>query len=364
MTTTDAKTLPAKAAPQTLSVVARQILMKRFDDVAKALPPQMSDRAEWYIRRACMTLSLAEWPLNVCTASSFAMAVLQGAEVGLPIDGKLGYAVPYKNHKESKRQNQDVYEAKFQPSFVGLTTIAVRSGQIRRIEAELIFENDDFDHGRQDGKVYLTHKFPIGDRGRLLGAYAIVTFPDGGWNYTLMSAQELAEVQATSKASRDDSPWKKWPNEMRKKTVLKRALKLYCADPGYVLASQRDDAAEYEVGEVVAPPRGVGHSQVRIPGVYEPPEPEAAAGPPEAGGDELAAWAEEAVQGDGGPAAASPLAIPHEVEATFEDMCMRLDNADLPGVDVVQRWGLSHVPAAFHGKVAELCNGRRAELQP
>jgi phage RecT family recombinase len=357
----------AAPAVRTLSVVVREILTKRLADVAAVLPPQMVGKADWFIRRACMTLTMAEGPLANVTPASFALAVLQGAEVGLPIDNKLAYAVPYKNGALSRAQNRDVYEAKFQPSFVGLATVAKRSGQITHISAGLVFANDYLEHGRFGPDLRFIHRAvpPNQDAGEFVAAYAITKFPGGDWEYTLMTAGEIGQVQRTSKASRDDSPWKQWPGEMRKKTVLKRALKLYCSDPGYVLAAQRDDEAEFVKPE--AAPR-ISASQVGIPGIYEPPAalefaPAAEEFDFDVSASPAAAMATPASQEP--PAANAGSAVPDDAEEQILfDLSARLDQAETAaGVDAAQRWALQALPAALHGTVASMCVGRRGELK-
>jgi recombinational DNA repair protein RecT len=59
-----------------------------------------------------------------------------------------------------------------------------------------------------------------------------------------MDILELNRIRQKSKA-KDSGPWVTDTNEMRKKTVLKRALKLYCDDPGLTRALEFDDV-EYE----------------------------------------------------------------------------------------------------------------------
>ena len=69
-------------------------------------------------------------------------------------------------------------------------------------------------------------------------AYALATTKDGGVFVTVMTSKEIAKRRAVSKATRDNSPWKIWPDEMVKKTMLRSLSK--------VLPSARDIVSESE----------------------------------------------------------------------------------------------------------------------
>ena len=41
-----------------------------------------------------------------------------------------------------------------------------------------------------------------------------------------MTMAKINKIKAMSRASREDSPWRQWPDEMMKKTALRRLAKL------------------------------------------------------------------------------------------------------------------------------------------
>lgn len=229
-------------------------LAKRIQTIEELLPRELKERADWFVKRALMTFSQTD-SLRKCSATSFITAVVRGAEVGLPIDGKLGYAVPYWNAKKGET------EAQFQPSYMGLILVAKRSGQIVNCYSGMVFQNDDFRHGRNGDKCVLEHTWSFGsDRGEPLGAYAVVSLPGDTWTYELMSIEDLNAIRNRSKAS-GSGPWVTDPDEMMKKTVLRRALKTYCNDPGFVLAAQYDEA-EYEGHQDRTPAKRIQRSSL------------------------------------------------------------------------------------------------------
>lgn len=221
------------------------------DTIERSLPDEMKPHIDRIIQRAVLTFKMGSEELQKCTIGSFVECVVEAASVGLMIDGKLAYAVPY--NCKVKVNGRDTWEmrAKFMASYIGLYMIAKRSGQIKHAAAELVYEADHFDIYRQGPRQFLEHRPPTfgQDRGSLLGGYAVVEFPDGGWAYTTMTISEIDDIKNRSKAS-SRGPWVTDTAEMQRKTLLRRSLKLHCSDPMFIKAEQYEDA-EYD-GEAVA----------------------------------------------------------------------------------------------------------------
>lgn len=215
-------------------------LLTRISVIEEVLPAQMRGQAARLVKRAMFTFSRSD-KLVRCTPVSFVRCVLEAAEVGLAIDGKLGHAVPYGS------------EAQFQPDYKGLIAIAKRANQIRDAYGDVVCKNDHFKHGRSGGQSVLEHSYDLtAARGDVIGAYAIIKLADD-WRSEVMTEPELARIRNKSKA-KNSGPWVTDTDQMRIKTVIKRALKLYCDDPGLIRALEFDDR-EYE-GSASAIPQG------------------------------------------------------------------------------------------------------------
>jgi len=107
-------------------------------------------------------------------------------------------------------------------SYRGLVKLATDSGAILWAKSELVYEEDTFEWlGSNTAPVHKAQIFD--DRGELKGGYCLAKLHDGSVMVETMTADELKKIQSVSKAS--SGPWKDWTDEMRKKSITKRAYK-------------------------------------------------------------------------------------------------------------------------------------------
>jgi phage RecT family recombinase len=257
---------PAPAKPTSRYELARQQLEGRKALIESVLPEKVRPDVDRMMKRAALYFLKAGGDLTI---ENFLRCVIEAAEMGLAIDGKLCYAIAYKG----------VWQAV--PDYKGLLVVARRSNLIRDAHADVVREGDEFEFGWDGSHPVCRHRALIQEhnRGDVTHAYATVLLRAGGWNYTVMTRKELDEIQ--SKAPSKAGPWATHPNEMRKKTVLKRLLKMYRDDPGLASALDLDDRP-YEVDAEPAPSDPpIGRQSLRAP----QPVPAPAEMPREAGGD-------------------------------------------------------------------------------
>lgn len=119
-------------------------------------------------------------------------------------------------------------------SYMGLLDLAIASGSIRWGQAELVREKDTFRLNGFDKPP--THEYdPFDtDRGDLRGAYVVVKTVDGDFLTTAMPIGEIFDIRDRSESWKaftakkaKSSPWASDEGEMVKKTVIKRASKLW-----------------------------------------------------------------------------------------------------------------------------------------
>lgn len=191
-------------------------LSARLEAIEQVLPEYCRGSGERLIKRAMLEYARTE-ALQKCTLQSFVMAVIEAAEVGLAIDGKLAHAVPYGD------------KCTCIVDYRGLIEVARRSGSIADIRPGIVCEHDTFAHGISGPVSHLEHTYRHDeDRGDLVAVYAIIEFPDGRWSYELMQRAEVEAIRSRARAK--SGPWQTDFAEMAKKTVIRRALKRYAAD--------------------------------------------------------------------------------------------------------------------------------------
>ena len=166
--------------------------------------------------RLAVTAMHQSTDLQECSMVSIANSVMLAAQLRLEINTSLGHAwlIPYKQ------------QATFQPGYRGLIELAHRSGSVHDVTAHLVYEKDQFDLEYGDApRCY--HKPALKDRGEWMGAYCTVRYREGPANSLFMFRDEIEAVRDKASQSKNSeySPWKKYPEEMIRKTPTKRHLK-------------------------------------------------------------------------------------------------------------------------------------------
>ena len=95
---------------------------------------------------------------------------------------------------------------------------------IKDIYAKLVRAGDSFEEKIVSGEQTFDFKpLPFND-GKIIGAFAVCLYADGGMQYDTMSLADLENTRKSSKASNSPA-WKNFTGEMYKKTVLHRLCK-------------------------------------------------------------------------------------------------------------------------------------------
>ena len=183
--------------------------------LAQALPAGIAaDR----FMRVTMTAVQLQPELLDCERRSLFLACLRAANDGLMPDGREGAFVVY---KDKKRNTKTV---SWLPMYFGLLKKVRNTGELISISANVVYERDHFDYELGD-EERIVHKPAVGERGKPIAAYAIAKLKGGGIEREVMDAEAIRQVQAVSRATSEESPWNKWPDEMARKTVIRRLYK-------------------------------------------------------------------------------------------------------------------------------------------
>ena len=112
-------------------------------------------------------------------------------------------------------------------SFRGVVKTAMDTGSVVFLEADTVFENDKFALNGIGIKPSFS-KNPFQDRGKIVGAFVTIRTIEGDYITTVMSIEELYKIRGMSEAYKKGyGPWIEFEGEMLKKTVIKRAAKLW-----------------------------------------------------------------------------------------------------------------------------------------
>ena len=247
----------AQAAAPAASPAAKPVttmqgyITKMKGEIAKALPSVMTP--ERFTRIVFSALSTTP-ALAECTPSSFLGAMMTSAQLGLEVNTPLGqaYLIPRNNRRAGTK------ECQFQIGYKGLIDLAYRSGQVSTIGAYTVYQNDRFRYSLGLNPE-LVHEPTMQDRGDPVAFYAVVRLKDGGYNFAVMSVEDVRKHAAKYSESYKggySSPWATNFEEMAMKTVLKRALKYAPMATDFVRAMSTDETVKTEIAEdmTVVPP--------------------------------------------------------------------------------------------------------------
>ena len=219
----------------------QQYIQSMQGEIKKALPSVITP--ERFTRMTLSALSVNP-KLAACTPKSFLGAMMNAAQLGLEPNTPLGqaYLIPFKN--------KGVDECQFQLGYKGLIDLAYRSGEVEVVQAQIVYENDEFEceYGL-DPK--LVHKPADTDRGNPVKVYAMFKTKSGGYGFEVMSMEDVRKhaKKYSQSYSSSYSPWTTNFEEMAKKTVLKRVLKYAPLKSDFVRGVVQDETIKTEISE-------------------------------------------------------------------------------------------------------------------
>jgi len=204
----------------------RATLEKMQPQLQAALPRHITPER---LVRVAMSAIQNTPKLLQCNRQSLFSAIMTCAQLGLEPDGVLGqaYLIPFKD------------KVQFIPGYRGLITLARNSGEVSSIQAQAVYQNDDFKY--QFGlNERLDHVPAEGDRGEITHFYAMAKFKDGGHHWDVLTVEMIESIRnksdgykAAVRFAKTDkagnkiirSPWTDHFEEMGRKTAIRRIAK-------------------------------------------------------------------------------------------------------------------------------------------
>jgi recombination protein RecT len=232
-TTTIQKAEYSPAEPIGNTATVHALMERMSSSVAKVLPKHMTpDRMLRFMLMAVNT----QPKLFDCTQASVCEAVMKASQLGLDCSGTNGeaYLVPF--------QKGRALHATLIPGYRGLAKLARQSGEIKRLETEVVYEKDTFRY-RKGTNFELSFEPSLSeDRGRPIGAYALVELKDGGIQSEFMPTGTIEKIRQGA-MSGNSPAWKNHWDEMARKTVFRRLAKwLPISSDKYAEAIQLDNS--------------------------------------------------------------------------------------------------------------------------
>lgn len=181
--------------------------------------------------------------------------VSKAAALGLLLDPQLGeaYIVPVWNAKGGRQEPQ------LRVGYRGIIKLGRQSGEISSIYAHEVHENDEIECDLGVDKRLVHKPLLFGDRGRVVGYYAVVKFKDGETDFEPMTLAQIHAIRDKSDGWRafqagkiKSTPWSTDEGEMAKKTVIKRLCKRIPQSPDLATAlNLENDTAAIETARII-----------------------------------------------------------------------------------------------------------------
>ena len=192
-------------------VILRERLLERRDELKAALIDIDPD----HFIRTLITAARIDPNLQACSFSSLWLAAMRACRDGLLPDGREGSIVPFKD------------KATWIPGYQGLLKRFRRSGECKWITANVVRQGETFEHWIDQSGEHFKHVPGVSNGVAPVElVYAAALTKDGAFYVSVLTMAEIGKIKAESKTAREDSPWRKWPDEMMKKTALRRLSKL------------------------------------------------------------------------------------------------------------------------------------------
>lgn len=181
-----------------------------------------------FVRTVMTAIQTNEALVNADRRTLFSAAT-RAAQMGLLPDGREGAIVTFKN------------QCQFMPMLGGLLKLIRNSGELASLDAQVVCKNDQFSYRLGVDDVPQHEPDWFGERGEMIGAWAVARMKDGAAYVEVMSMKQINQVRGVSRSG-SSGPWQAWPEEMARKTVIRRLAKRLPLSTDLDGALHEDDA--------------------------------------------------------------------------------------------------------------------------
>lgn len=216
-------------------------LAARKSSFQALLPKGLSP--DWFFSEVRVALARAP-DLALCDEISVFDSLTTCAQLGLSPSGRLGsaYLIPYNG------------KCTLVVGYKGYVDLAYRSGDVVGFQAQVVYENDQFEW--EEGlEPKLRHiRCEDADPGPLRAVYAVGALRGGYKTFVVMNGREVNAIRQRSPgAKKTSSPWHTDTAEMWKKTAIRRLIKLLPLSPQKAVGLNRAQEVEDATWEEIDP---------------------------------------------------------------------------------------------------------------
>ena len=207
-------------ASKSLTPVQKMKSIINADSVQEQFRNALKDGAPLFVASLIDIYSNDKY-LQQCQPQAVIMEALKAATLKLPINKNLGFAyiVPYKN---SKGQS----EPQFQIGYKGYIQLAMRTGQYKYINADVVYEGELKGYDKVTGEIDLSGE---AKSSKVIGYFAYIETVNGFKKPLFWTKEKVIEhAKRYSKSySKKNSAWQSNFDVMALKTMLRNLLSKY-----------------------------------------------------------------------------------------------------------------------------------------
>jgi recombination protein RecT len=228
-TTSPAPQLPAKR-PANGDMIRKHLESEAFLHQLKLAMPDGKEAQQ--LMRGALTSMQKNPDLAKADQHSFFAALLTIAQLGLRLNGREAHLAPFWSTEKK------CFEVVPMPDYKGLIRLAIESGSVSFIHADVVCFNDKFRYNK--GQIEY-HDIELKEpRGKVYAAYAFCRFKDGSEKPIVM---QVDDIEAHRRRSRnpDKGPWAKDWTAMALKTCVHQLMKWVPLSPKVADALDADE---------------------------------------------------------------------------------------------------------------------------
>lgn len=191
---------------------AKENYLNRFEETERAGAARYFD-----IETAWMNSALvSDTKLRSCDPLSLRKCIANVVTAGLTLSPvmKFCYLIP--------RRINGQMESTLEISYMGLIKMMTDSGTVAKMEAHIIYRNDEYDI-QYGARPIFEHRPVLENRGEMIAVYAVAHIRGVDPQVELLTKDDVLEIKKRSQAS--VGPWIDFEAEMWRKSAIKRLFK-------------------------------------------------------------------------------------------------------------------------------------------